>query len=73
MDAENYYFQTGNMHPLKDLYLYNQDIKEHTEDILKRKCPLCGNILKIRKGPYSTFWGCSGYSSNGCRYKETIE
>lgn len=72
MDAENYYFQTGKMHPISDLYSYRQNDKEHSSSILRRKCPMCGNELRIRQGPYSTFWGCTGYTTNGCRYKEHI-
>ena len=30
------------------------------------KCPVCGGTLKERKGPYSTFLGCSNYPK--CKY-----
>ncbi|MCC8196476.1 MAG: ATP-binding domain-containing protein [Ruminococcus sp.] len=35
-------------------------------------CPLCGGQLKIRKGPYGEFFGCSNYHSQGCTYKRKI-
>lgn len=73
MDAENYYFQAGNMHSLVDSYTLNQDTKEkHSGDMLIRTCPDCGGRLVIRNGPYSDFWGCTGYP-NGCRHQEPLE
>lgn len=24
-------------------------------------CPICGSPMKVRKGPYGTFWGCTNY------------
>lgn len=73
MDAENYYFQAGNMHPLEELYTVNSDTeKMHSEDLLKRTCPRCGKSLIIRHG-YNNFWGCTGFSTNGCTFKEPIE
>jgi len=31
-----------------------------------KKCPKCGSPLKLRKGKYGDFWGCTGYPD--CRY-----
>ena len=25
------------------------------------KCPICGAPMKLRKGPYGAFWGCTKY------------
>lgn len=73
MDAENYYFQTGNMHSMIETYTSNPDNAEHSNDLLKRTCPECGCELIIRHGPYSDFWGCTGFPRNGCRHQEPIE
>ena len=74
MDAENYYFQAGNMHSLMEIYTINPDTMEnHSHDMLKRTCPDCGEQLVIRHGPYGDFWGCTGFSSNGCKHSEPIE
>jgi len=35
-----------------------------------RKCPKCGEPLKVRKGIFGEFLGCSGYPA--CRYTEKI-
>ncbi|MCC2126085.1 UvrD-helicase domain-containing protein [Hominiventricola filiformis] len=35
-------------------------------------CPLCGGRLIRKSGPYGEFFGCSNYSSKGCRYKRNI-
>ncbi len=74
MDAENYYFQTGNMHPIVELYArdINSEVDERADVRLKRKCPICGNNLALRKG-YSWFWGCEGYfKKENCKYKESL-
>lgn len=77
MDAKNYYFQTGNMHSMIDIYTLNRDtLANHKNDVLKRTCPACGNELVIRTGPHGDFWGCKGFkgfATNSCRYKEPIE
>ena len=72
MDAENYYFQTGNMHSMMELYTGLVGQKDDRKRI-KRKCPECGCELVLRKGPYSVFWGCTGFPINGCRHQEPIE
>lgn len=70
MDAENYYFQTGNMHQINELYSGN----DVTDSVLIRKCPKCGNRLVIRNGQYGKFWGCEGYyKSINCRFIEKIK
>ncbi len=33
-----------------------------------KKCPKCGNAMKLRNGRFGIFWGCTGYP--GCRYTE---
>lgn len=33
-------------------------------------CPRCKQVLKVRKGRFGQFWGCSGYPR--CRYTENI-
>ena len=74
MDAENYYFQTGNMHPMWEIYMrdVDEEVDERESLRLKRKCPKCGNELVLRKG-YSWFWGCKGFSGDAkCRFQEAI-
>lgn len=45
--------------------------KELTSGACKlKKCPRCGQIMKIRNGRYGQFWGCGGYPN--CRYTENI-
>lgn len=36
-------------------------------NILDWRCPECGSEMMMRKGPYSTFWGCSNYKDTGCK------
>lgn len=75
MDAENYYFQTGNMHAMLELYTgeASDDFDERYALRLKRKCPDCGKMLVIRKGKIK-FWGCKGYSAiPKCEYRETLD
>lgn len=37
-----------------------------------KKCPLCKRgILKLRTGPYGSFYGCSNYNY-GCRYSKKV-
>ncbi|WP_051252962.1 UvrD-helicase domain-containing protein [Ferrimonas kyonanensis] len=37
-------------------------------------CPICGRPMKLKEGPYSKFWGCSGYGikDDRCDHKEKI-
>ncbi len=34
----------------------------------KLTCPKCGGTMLLRKGKYGSFYGCSNYMTNGCRY-----
>lgn len=36
-------------------------------------CPSCGSPLTVRKGPYGTFLGCTGFSAIDCRYTYNLE
>jgi len=75
MDAENYYFQTGNLHPMLELYTPNieHEIDERADLRLKRTCPKCGKMLVLKYG-YSWFWGCEEYHDKiQCRYKEKLK
>ena len=75
MDAENYYFQTGKMHPMIELYTrdVNKEFDEMASLRLERICPNCGEKLILRKG-YTWFWGCKGFvKTPRCRYQEPLE
>ena len=45
--------------------------KVSPEDGQEKICPRCGKPMKIRKGRYGLFWGCTGYPS--CTYLESIK
>lgn len=57
-----------------------KNIKSFTKDKLgkiivldnktDKKCPKCGGLLVIKKGPYSSFLACSNYPN--CKYTENI-
>lgn len=54
---------------LKDFYtkLDSTIKKVKNENIeVEYKCPHCGGPMKLRKGPYSYFYGCSNYPN--CKY-----
>lgn len=75
MDAENYYFQTGNMHSMTEIYTrdVNEEVDERASLRLKRKCPDCGKVLILRKGR-QWFWGCEGFVDKPrCEYRETLD
>lgn len=74
MDAENYYFQAGNMHTMMELYT-GQVGYEDKRQRLVRKCPKCGNNLVLRKGKSGNFWGCKGFEIKeiNCKYTENLE
>ncbi|MCR4750200.1 MAG: topoisomerase DNA-binding C4 zinc finger domain-containing protein [Lachnospiraceae bacterium] len=74
MDADNYYFQAGNMHSMPELYTGTFGSKDDRADLrLKRTCPKCGGKLVIRNGRYSLFWGCTGFfTDKKCCYTEPI-
>ena len=55
---------------------FAMELKERYSDELKREqweCPLCGGKLLKKSGPYGEFFGCSNYSSTGCKYKRKIK
>ncbi len=55
---------------------FAMELKERYGDELKREqweCPLCGGKLLKKSGPYGEFFGCSNYSSTGCKYKRKIK
>jgi len=35
------------------------------------KCSKCGDIMRIRKGKYGSFWGCSNYPM--CDYTVSVK
>lgn len=46
-----------------------EEIRNPSEEARRvRRCPKCGNALKLRSGKYGGFWGCTGYPD--CRYTE---
>ena len=45
--------------------------KVQPEEAEERTCPQCGMKLKIRKGKYGLFYGCSGYPD--CKYIESLK
>ncbi|MCD8006128.1 MAG: UvrD-helicase domain-containing protein [Oscillospiraceae bacterium] len=49
-------------------------IEQYGKEIQQERftCPLCGGQLKLRRGPYGEFFGCSNYRSKGCTYKRKI-
>ena len=68
MDAENYYYQTGKMHPLSDSFTLTERTKtEHSSDLLERECPECGKKLHQKNSSFIEYWECD------CGYKEPIE
>lgn len=36
-----------------------------------KRCPRCGQVMKLRNGRYGSFWGCGGYPN--CRYTENAK
>ena len=55
----------------------NQQIYEKMGEEMKKddnpdiqKCPVCGNLLKVRNGKFGEFWGCSGYPL--CRFTKNV-
>jgi DNA helicase-4 len=47
--------------------VHGAEIKEGSQ-----VCPLCGDHLIRRSGPYGEFFGCRSYWSQGCKYKKKI-
>lgn len=54
---------------------FAMELKKQYGEELKREqftCPDCGGRLIKRTGPYGDFFGCSNYSTRGCKYKRKI-
>lgn len=46
-----------------------EEMKNPSEEAKKvKKCPRCGNPLKLRNGKFGEFWGCTGYPD--CKYTQ---
>ena len=46
----------------------------HKEDNNSVKCPICGSPMKLRKGRYGNFFGCSQWPNcNGMRRQDGSE
>lgn len=46
-----------------------EEMKNPSEEAKKvKKCPRCGNLLKLRNGKFGEFWGCTGYPD--CKYTQ---
>lgn len=76
MDAENYYFQTGNMHSMMEIYTRDVNLENDSRKYLrlKRKCPDCGKMLVLRHSRYGWFWGCEGFFDKPkCQHCEPME
>lgn len=60
---------------LQYVYADDRTKSDHAEAIRKQvnseACPKCGRQLVLRKGKYSSFWGCSGYPN--CRYTRPLK
>lgn len=55
---------------------FAMELKERYGEELKREqweCPLCGERLLKKSGPYGEFYGCSNYRSLGCKFKRNIK
>jgi len=56
--------------------IFVEELKKVYETELKNEfftCPLCGGRLLKRNGKYGVFWGCSNYSSTGCKYVRSLK
>ena len=74
MDAENYYFQASNMHPMMELYTERIGLGDKRQRLI-RKCPECGHDLVLKNGVFGYFWGCEGFEIKeiNCKYTENLE
>jgi len=55
--------------------IFVNELKEKYADQIKREAftyPLCGGVLIKKNGQYGTFFGCSNYSRNGCRFTRNL-
>lgn len=77
--AEHYGIETDGAHRAlndcrinqKVVELLRKEMENPSEAAKKvKKCPKCGSPLKMRKGKYGDFWGCTGYP--GCRYTKNV-
>lgn len=77
--AEHYGIDTDGAHRALNDCRMNQKVfellrkeMENPSEAAKKvkKCPKCGSPLKMRKGKYGDFWGCTGYP--GCRYTKNV-
>ena len=57
----------GELEPLSFLNSFYNNLEESVEGTKIAPsssgvlCPVCGAPMKVRKGPYGTFWGCTKY------------
>lgn len=54
---------------------FAMELKYHYGDRMKSErftCPECGGRLLRRTGPYGSFYGCSNFSTTGCKFKRKI-
>lgn len=77
--AEHYGIDTDGAHRALNDCRMNQKVfellrkeMENPSEAAKKvkKCPKCGSPLKMRKGKYGDFWGCTGYPE--CRYTKNV-
>ena len=74
-------FKNINSNNKNKYYQINKSTNNFTDDIKKdfaynldsneNVCPRCGGGLKIRKGKYGQFFGCSNYPK--CRYTKNLK
>lgn len=64
----------------KDQISFMEDFYGNLENSIKKvapaesetkTCPKCGKPMKLRKGKYGPFWGCTGYPD--CKYLEPLK
>lgn len=74
--ADYYGIPTKGAHrALNDCYM-NQKVYEYLgketskNNLVVKKCPKCGGIMKKRNSIYGMFWGCGNYPD--CRYTENL-
>ncbi|MCR5431742.1 MAG: topoisomerase DNA-binding C4 zinc finger domain-containing protein [Lachnospiraceae bacterium] len=77
--ARHYSISTNGAHRALNDCRMNQMVFENLAKELEKKsktasnikkCPQCGNVLKLRSGRFGEFWGCTGYPN--CRYTEKV-
>ena len=54
-----------------------KEIKEKNQTLIEAnfigECPMCGGRLLERRGQFGSFFGCSNFSLNNCKYKEKMK